>query len=130
MAITALYAGLLAFFYIALSFRVIFARQSEKVEIGTGESSLLMRRARVHANFAEYAPYALLLIALAESLSAPSLLVHAAGATLTLGRVAHAYGFSNKIMNLRALGMVLTFTSLGIAAGTCVVLGTLEILAA
>ena len=122
MATTALYAGVLALLYVFLSFRVIFMRRSARVEIGTGESKELLRRTRVHANFAEYAPYALLLMGLAESLQARPLTLHVAGATLLAGRVMHAYGLSQTphIMPLRGGGMVLTFTSLLTGAAACI----------
>ena len=73
MAITAFYASLLALLFILLSARVIAQRREAKVEIGHGESAQLLRRMRVHANFAEYVPFALLLMTLAESLRAPAL---------------------------------------------------------
>jgi hypothetical protein len=122
MATTAFYAGLLCLLYLVLSFRVIFMRRAARVEIGTGESKELLRRTRVHANFAEYAPFAIILMGLAESLQASRLLLHAAGLALLVGRLIHAYGLSQTphIMPLRFSGMVLTFTSLLIGAIACI----------
>ncbi len=125
MPITALYAGLLAILLIVLSARVINVRQSGRVELGTstkeGENRELLRRVRVHANFIEYTPFALILIGLAESLKAPSLMLYGLGATLLVGRIVHAYGFSqpNSVMVLRVGGMVLTFLAIGGAAALC-----------
>ena len=61
---------------------------------------------RVHANFAEYAPFALLLMALAESLAPPHHLMHLVGLTLVAGRLLHAYGLSQtpQILRYRVLG--------------------------
>ena len=124
MATTAFYAGVLSLLYLFLSFRVIFMRREARVEIGTGDSKELLRRTRVHANFAEYAPLAILLMALAESLQARSAVMHAAGLTLLIGRIIHAYGLSQTphIIGLRFGGMVLTFTSLLIGAAACILL--------
>ncbi|KAB2848574.1 MAG: hypothetical protein F9K44_10460 [Hyphomicrobiaceae bacterium] len=124
MATTAFYAGLLCLLYLVLSFRVIFMRREARVEIGFGESKELLRRARVHANFAEYAPFAILLMGLAESLQARWLVLHFAGLTLFAGRLIHAYGLSQTphIMPLRFSGMVLTFTSLLTGALACLAL--------
>lgn len=125
MPITALFAGLLAILLIVLSARVINGRQSGRVELGTanreGEDRELLRRVRVHANFVEYTPFALVLIGLAESLKAPGYLLYGLGATLLIGRIVHAYGFSqpNSIMALRVSGMVLTFLAIGGAAALC-----------
>lgn len=126
MATTALYAGILSLLYIVLSFRVIFVRREAKVEIGTGENKELLRRTRVHANFAEYAPLALLLMGFAESLQARPLTLHVAGGALLAGRLMHAYGLSQTphIMPLRVCGMILTFTSLLTGAAACIWLAT------
>ncbi len=111
MAVTAFYAALLAGFLIFLSLRVIGQRRSARVEIGSGEDLELLRRMRVHANFVEYAPFALLLIALAESLKAPSWWLHVLGLLLVCGRVIHAYGLSQTphVLRFRVLGMQITF---------------------
>ncbi len=68
MPITAFYAALLAVLFLVLSFRVIGVRRGQRVEIGDGGDKELLRRMRVHANFAEYVPLALVLLALAEVL--------------------------------------------------------------
>jgi uncharacterized membrane protein YecN with MAPEG domain len=65
MPITALFAGLLAPLYIVLALRVIGSRRSARVALGDGGDPALTRRMRVHANFAEYAPFTLLLMGLA-----------------------------------------------------------------
>lgn len=124
MPITALYAGLLTMLLIYLSSRVIGYRRAQKVELGDGADRELLRRTRVHANFVEYVPFALILLGLAESQGAPKLLLHAIGLALLVGRIVHAYGLSQTPHNLqlRVLGMVLTLTVLATAALTGIVL--------
>ena len=121
MAITAFYAALLALFFVFLSFRVIGWRRLKSVELGHGEDSELLRRMRVHANFAEYVPFALLLMAIAESMTAPRPLIHVAGLILIAGRLMHAYGLSQTphILRFRVGGMILTFTALSLSAIIC-----------
>ena len=121
MAITAFYAALLALFFVFLSFRVIGWRRLKSVELGHGEDSELLRRMRVHANFAEYVPFTLLLMAIAESMTAPRPLIHVAGLILIAGRLMHAYGLSQTphILRLRVGGMILTFTALALSAIIC-----------
>lgn len=118
MPITALYAAILAALFIALSARVIVWRRSRGVEIGDGEDRELLRRMRVHANCAEYAPIALITLGLAESLDAPAFALHAIGLTMTAGRLVHAYALSQTphVLALRVLGMVLTFVAIAAAA--------------
>ncbi|MCP4781623.1 MAG: glutathione metabolism protein [Hyphomicrobium sp.] len=121
MAITAFYAALLGLFFVFLSFRVIDWRRLKSVELGHGEDSELLRRMRVHANFAEYVPFTLLLMAIAESMTAPRPLIHVVGLILIAGRLMHAYGLSQTphIFRLRVGGMILTFTALALSAIIC-----------
>jgi uncharacterized membrane protein YecN with MAPEG domain len=121
MAITAFYAALLGLLFVFLSFRVIGWRRLKSVELGHGEDSELLRRMRVHANFAEYVPFTLLLMAIAESMTAPRPLIHIAGLILIAGRLMHAYGLSQTphILRLRVGGMILTFTALALSAIIC-----------
>lgn len=110
--ITALYAAPLALLFIVLAFRVIGQRYRTRTALGTGNDPGLERAVRVHANFAEYAPIALLLILLAELLGAAGWWLHLSGAGLLVGRALHAYGVSQSPENLRLrqVGMVLTFS--------------------
>ena len=126
MPITAFYAALLAGLFVVLSFRTIGRRREAKVEIGTAtrdgsDDRELLRRVRVHANCAEYAPIAIVLLGLAESLKAAPIWLHVLGAALLVGRVIHAYGLSQSPHNLplRVGGMVLTLNMIIAAAVTC-----------
>ena len=125
MPVTAFYASLLGFLFVLLSVRVMTQRKEARVEIGHGESAELFRRSRVHANFAEYVPLALLLLALAESLKAPSILLHLLGLALVAGRFSHAYGLSQspQVAGARGLGILLTLLMIGLTAFVCFALG-------
>ena len=131
MTITALYASFLALLFVFLSFRVIGWRRLVKVEIGHGDDNQLLRRMRVHANFAEYVPFTLLLMAMAESMTAPRPLIHLVGLILIAGRLMHAYGLSQTphILRYRVWGMMLTFFALSISALLCLLLSGLFLIA-
>ena len=60
MAVTALYAALLTPLFVILSVRVIALRRANGAALGDGGNPVLLRRIRVQANFAEYAPLALI----------------------------------------------------------------------
>jgi hypothetical protein len=92
--ITAVYASVLAIIFIVLSYRVAQRRMKLKVGLGTGENRELERAIRIHGNFAEYVPLALLLLALYESGGAPGWAVHTAGAALLVARALHAVGLT------------------------------------
>lgn len=130
MPITAFYASLLAFLFLLLSARVIVQRRDDRVELGAGDSLELFRRSRVHANFAEYVPMALLLLALSESLKAPTSVIHLLAICLLAGRLLHAYGLSQTphILKWRTVGMVLTLTVIGLAALLCFTLAGLNLI--
>jgi len=121
MPITALYASLLALIFLALSIRVIGFRRVVRIGLGDGGDSALLRRVRVHANFAEYVPLCLILIGLAESLRAPPILLHGLGGLLLAARISHAYGVSHQPETFawRVSGMVGTLTAIGVAAAFC-----------
>jgi uncharacterized protein len=121
MPITALYAGLLVPIFIILSVRVIRVRRGEKISVGDGGDATLLRRMRVHANFAEYVPLALLLIGLAESLKTDVRLLHMLGLALVAARILHAVSMSGAkdVLPMRVAGVATTFTILILAAIAC-----------
>ncbi len=112
------YAALLALLFVALSWRTIKLRRHYRVAVGDGGHPELLRAMRVHANFAEYVPLALVLIALVEIGGSPAWLVHALGLALLLARCSHAWGVSHAKENFRfrISGMMTTFGVLGVAA--------------
>lgn len=111
--IVPIYAAILGLIYVALSIFVIRGRVLERVSIGTGNSKLLERRMRIHANFAEYVPIALLLIFFIETRGGPALVVHTLCGALLLGRVLHVMGMTEGFsFKLRQVGMALTFLTI------------------
>ncbi|HHQ4698243.1 MAPEG family protein [Aeromonas veronii] len=112
MTILPVYAALLALLFVLLSIRTIRTRHSCKVALGHGDDPAMLRAMRVHANFAEYVPLALLLIYFVEIGSHAPWLVHLLGCALLLGRLSHAFGMSRTPENFRyrVVGMGLTFT--------------------
>ena len=60
--------------------------------LGDGGDPDLQRAIRVHANFIEYTPFALLLLLLVEMTTANALVVHAFGIALVVSRALHAQG--------------------------------------
>lgn len=110
------YAALLGALMIVLSLRVSLARMRARVSLGWGEDPVLMARVRAFGNFAEWAPMALLLLALAAA-GAPATALHAGGALLVLGRVLHPLQLDGRLFTpLRFLGMVATYAAIALAA--------------
>lgn len=113
ISVTPLYAAVLALLFVGLSCRVIGYRRSTRVSLGDGGDGALLRRQRVHGNFAEYVPFALVLMLLAELQGSGAASLHAIGLALLAGRVLHAIAISREpqIMPFRVAGMVLTFAA-------------------
>lgn len=112
------YAAALALLFILLSANVIRGRGQHKVALGSGDMPDLERRVRVHANFAEYVPFTLLLLMMAELRGTLTLVLHVLCLCLIVGRLLHAWGVSQPVENFRfrISGMAFTFTALGGAA--------------
>jgi len=119
LQITPLYLAVAVAMYSLMAFRVIGIRRGRRISLGDGGQPDFQRLIRGHANFAEYAPLALVALSAAELSGAPPLALHAAGMALIAGRALHAYCFLflESGMPYRVAGMALTFTSLWMSAG-------------
>lgn len=119
MKLTSIYASLLAILFVYLSFQTIKVRGRLKIAVGDGGNSEMIRAMRVHANFAEYVPFAVLMIALVELQGGNALLIHGLGILLVCARASHAYGVSqiNENFRFRIFGMISTFITLIVTAG-------------
>ena len=94
MEITLLYASLLTILAIFLAIKVGMNRVETKTMTGEGESSKLLQSIRAHGNLIEYAPLALILLALLEMQNLSDSMLHLCGALFFLARISHAYGVS------------------------------------
>ncbi|WP_448214072.1 MAPEG family protein [Colwellia sp. MEBiC06753] len=114
IAITGLYTSLLVLLFIALSINVIRQRFKHKVGLGSKEIKELEQAIRIHGNFAEYIPLALIMLAALELSGLDAMWLHVFGGALLFGRIAHAIGLSKSIGTSipRALGVVTTFITL------------------
>ena len=116
--ITTLYAGLLAILYLFLSAYVIRGRYKYQVGLGDGGNPALARRVRIHGNFVEYVPFALLLLYMIDNAQYSPFIVHMLGMMLVIGRVLHAWGLSTSetVSFGRFAGMVLTLVMIAACA--------------
>ena len=124
MVVTPLYAGLLALFFLLLSWRVIQFRQ-RGIPIGDGGDPKMLRLIRGHANFAEYVPLILLMMGFLEVGHTSIYALHALGIALLVSRFLHGYAlsFTERFRFGRVWGATLTFLVLGICGVLCVMQG-------
>jgi len=126
--ITLYYAAALSLLLLVLSLRIVRLRRRHQVGIGSGGVAELQRAVRVQANFCEYVPLAVVLLALAEaSTDLPGGVVHGFGVALLTGRVLHASGLGRSAgaTRGRVMGTLLTWLVLGLTAIVAVVAGLL-----
>ena len=90
--VTAIYAALAALMLLALAALVVRARRRYRTPFGVGSEPGMERAFRVHANFVEYVPLALVLMLLAELNGVSHAGLHAAGILLLVSRGLHAFG--------------------------------------
>ncbi|MBA85147.1 MAPEG family protein [Thalassobius sp. S69A] len=118
LTITPIYAGLLGVLYVLLSLWVVKVRVRQRIGSGDKGDPVMQNAMRTHANFAEYAPFALILIASGELQGMPPLATHLLGAGLLLARIMHMLGMGRMPHTpaLRGGGAALTFVILLLAA--------------
>ena len=92
--ITLLFASLHALLLLALIAPISRHRHQHKIGLGSGGDPVLARKIRAHANFIEFVPIALLLLALLELGGLQATWLWVFGAALLLARVMHAIGLS------------------------------------
>lgn len=118
VTITPIYAALLGLLMLVLSGRVIASVRAKGVGIGDGGDAENLVIIRSHANFIEYVPMILLLIAFAEAGGASDAWIHGLGGTLLVGRILHPLGMSSspEPKPARFIGTLATLLALLIAS--------------
>lgn len=120
-ATTAVFAALLAIEFILLSGWIIKGRLDHQALFGDANDSEFGKRIRAQANFAEYVPFALLLIALLEARGGSHALVLTLLVILLVARLIHPIGMfaptnSPQQFGCRGGGIIATFAVTLIAA--------------
>jgi uncharacterized protein len=113
LAVAPLYAVPMVALFIALSARVIIYRRGNRIPLGDAGDRALLLRIRAQANCAEYMPFGLLLLMMAELSGAGLPGLHLAGLSLTIGRFVHALHLSYlpTRYTMRVVGIILTFSA-------------------
>lgn len=118
VAITGLYAGILGLFVIPLSAHVILNRYRAKIGLFDGGDPQLGKAIRIHGNFTEHVPLALILMLASELNGAEAEIMHALGVILVGARLFHVYGLGISTGQSvgRFLGVMGTWLVIGGAA--------------
>ena len=109
LPITLTFAAALTLLNFWLAVRVSQARIRGKVMTGDGGDPLLVARMRAQANFAEYTPLVVILMALVELARGPQTWLWIVAIVYVLARISHPFGMERKAPNpLRAGGIMAT----------------------
>ena len=113
LEVAALYAGVNILILLVLAVVVVMGRRHHKIALGDAGNQYFARAVRAHANAAEYIPAGLVGIVLLSLFEgSPLWLLHAAGGSLTAGRLLHGFGLNSGMLNLgRSLGVLLTWAA-------------------
>lgn len=128
--ITAIYAGVLALMLVGLGILVVKNQYRAKVGLFDGDDEQLGQAIRMHGNFAEYVPMALLVMAFAEAGGSPHWLIHSLGVILVVGRLLHAHGLYHDrgVSKCRRYGVLATILVLAVGGLANMGLGVLGFL--
>jgi len=124
LPVTLVIAAAAGLINIWLAMRVTRVRQAAGVWLGDGGNEPVVARTRAHANFAEYAPFVLILIALIELARGANLWLWLLGAWFIVARLAHGLGMDAPRMRwLRPFGAISTLVVLLALAVWALVIG-------
>jgi uncharacterized protein len=113
LPITLTIAAAAALINLWLGARVSQLRLRHKVSMGDAGNLQLAARMRAHANFVEYTPFFLILLALVELSQGSKMWLWGVAIAYILARLAHPFGMDRKAPNkLRMIGILLTWAVL------------------
>jgi len=114
VAVTAIYASILALLLTALAINVTVHRNKLRVSLGDGGKPQMIRMIRLHGNSAEYVPIGVVLMGLYELNHGQAIALHITGIALIVSRVFFIAGVWNADMPTagRGIGMVLTWVTI------------------
>jgi uncharacterized membrane protein YecN with MAPEG domain len=113
------YIAVFALLLVILSVRVSLARRHHHIALGDGGKPEVMRAVRAQANYVEYAPMFVIVLASLAYLREPSWMIHALALIFLAGRLLHAWAMTQEIpaqLRGRVAGMTLTWTALVVGA--------------
>lgn len=117
--VTAVFAAITALLMLYLAWRVTTFRRKYKTGLGDSGQKDFEVAIRAHANLVEYAPIALILMAIGELNGVYVLYVYGVGMLFIIGRLLHAWGFIRSRGGYhpgRLVGTVFTWLSILVMA--------------
>ncbi len=98
--ISLLYTAILCLSSIVISYLAGSLRGKLKIALGDGGNPQMLKAMRRHANFVEYVPLVLILLALLELNGVSALALHIFGICLFVFRIFHAWGIGENMAHI------------------------------
>lgn len=117
--VTAVFAAITSFLMLFLAWRVTTFRRKYKTGLGDDGQRDFQVAIRAHANLVEYAPIALILMAIGELNGVAAMHIYGVGMLFIIGRLLHAWGFIQSRGGYalsRMVGVLFTWLSILIMA--------------
>ena len=125
MPVTLVAAAVFGLMLVTLAVYVIRGRFKHRTVHGDQGNEDMLIRMRTHANFIEYVPFALILMALLESSGANQFTLALGAAAFFVFRILHVFGMRQKYpARLRRIGAAGTFLTLIFASIWALVIAT------
>lgn len=117
VAITALFAAILAIMQVVFTLRVGLFRRDNRISLGDGGNEELLKRMRAHGNFVETVPMALILLMLNELSFLSPVGLYSLGTVLVVARLMHyaSIAFNTPVL-FRMIGMSATLLVILVSA--------------
>ncbi len=106
------FAGAFALLNLWLAYRCVQIRLNGPGGVGDLGIPVLQARMRAHANFVEYSPFVLILMALLEYTGGSAEVLKGAGSVYLLARVLHAFGIERPRFTMQLIGAIGTWVVL------------------
>jgi uncharacterized protein len=109
LPISLAFAGAFALLNLWLAYRCVRIRVNGPGGVGDLGIPVLRARMRAHANFVEYTPFVLILMALLEYAGGSAGLLEGTGIVYFLARVIHAFGIERPRFTMQLIGAIGTW---------------------
>ena len=116
LPISLTFAGAFALLNLWLAYRCVRIRLNGPGGVGDLGIPVLLARMRAHANFVEYTPFVLILMALLEYAGGSAELLKGSGIVYLLARVIHALGIERPRFTMQLIGALGTWIVLLVLA--------------
>lgn len=122
LTVSPLYTGILGLILVALTLAVVNKRRKDLIAVGDGGDKEMTKLIRIHGNFTEFVPLAVIMMVILEVNQVDELMLHGLGIALVIGRLLHAAGLKKSLGGSmpRVIGTALTLIVIIVESVYCI----------